>query len=224
MSLLSQIFSNESTYKKDFFINLMNRPFIHPLRMENFKNDLRYICTLNFKPDIARPMLLSIRNVIITNINNKDIYCEEILYILLKYYNSDYLVLKELVLTSLCYLMNNSDILNENILNSHEIDFVNNLNTFLNRKILFSHEFLHTVFMLMNKNKSHFDNRFYKTLFSIFIDLKDPFLSSRSIETLNNLATSEEIKNILPESKPKLCIYKRNNNTIKSFINKYYSN
>ena len=224
MSLLTQIFSNESNFKKDFFENLMTTPYIHPLRMENFKSDLRYISTLKLKPVVARYMLFSIRNVIITNINNKDIYCEEILGILLKYYNSDYLLLNEIVLTSLCYLMNNSDILNENILNSHELDFVNTLFLFLDRKITFSNEFLHTSLTLINKNILYFDNRFYQTLFNIFINVKNPFLSSKAIETLTNLATPDEIRKILPELKPKLCIYKKNNNTISAFIKKYYSN
>ena len=120
--------------------------------------------------------------------------------------------------------MNNSKTLNENILNSHEIDFVNNLFLFLNRKILFSNEFLHTSLLLISKNKLYFDNRFYKTLFSIFINIKDPFLSSKAIETLTNLATPDEIKKILPELKPNLCFYKKKNFVISTFIKKYYPN
>ena len=220
MSLLSQIFSNNSPYDKQYFQNLSCNPYINSLDIDIFKNELENIYRVNLKNDVSRQLLIALRNIII--VNEDSIICYELMKLLFKYYKTDYVLLKDLTLTCMCSIMNRSSIYSETILNSPEINFVNELYYFMSKKILFSRELLHTSLQLIKNNKKYFDSRFNSLLITLFIDLDDAYLSSRAIEVLQNITSTDEILKIIPKNKPKLSIFKKNNSLIKEFMEKYY--
>ena len=222
MSLLSQFFSNNSQYDKEYFLNLSNNPYIYPYRINVFRNELQNINKINLKSDVARQMLIALRNIIIINRDNDEIVSYELMNLLFKYYKSDNSSLNDTTLTCLCYIMNNNEILNYSIFNSPEIDFVNQLYIFLSKKVFFSMELMHTSFQLINNSKEYFDSRFHPLLFNLFVDLEDSYLSSRAIEVLQNIATSDEILKMIPVKKPKFTIYKKNISAVKQFMHQYY--
>ena len=222
MSLLSQIFSNNSPYDKKYFLNLSNNPYVYPDRIDVFRNELQHINKIYLKTDVASQMLIALRNIIIINRDNDQIVSYELMNLLFKYYKSDNSSLNDTTLTCLCYIMNTNEILNYSIFNSPEIDFVNQLYVFLTKKVFFSRELIHTSLLLINNSKEYFDARFHLLLFNLFVDLEDPYLSARAIEVLQNIASSDEILKIIPVKKPKFTIYKKNISAVKQFMHQYY--